>query len=202
MLSTFAVHQDLFVMMGNVLMTESFSSTEKRHYFLDFKRTSRDSKFIQISRSDQLTDGSYKRTFVIIFEKDFEFLISAMSSLFHHCAHLPEDRKTIYQTHKDNKAIRERGIPSWDPEIKPREKLMAHGAASLDDKELLAILIGSGTTGEDAVALSGRMLEAFGGFAGFFGRNISSLFRFNGIGEAKASTILTVMEIVKRVSGQ
>jgi DNA repair protein RadC len=189
-------------MIGNVLMTESFSSTGKRHYFLDFKRTSRDSKFIQISRSDQLEDGSYRRTFVIIFEQDFEFLISAMSSLFHHSAHLSEDGKTIYQTHRDNKSIRERGIPSWDPEVKPREKLMAHGAGSLEDKELLAILIGSGTPGEDAVVLSGRILKAFGGFAGFFGRSVSALCRFNGIGEAKASTILTVMEIVKRISGR
>jgi DNA repair protein RadC len=189
-------------MTGNVLMTESFSSGWKRHYFLDFKKTSRDSKFIQISRSDQQDDGSYKRTFVIIFEQDFEFLISAMSSLFHHSAHLSEDGKTIYQTHRDNRARRDRGIPSWDPEIKPREKLMAHGADSLQDKELLAILIGSGTPGEDAVALSERMLNAFGGFSGFSGQGISSLCRFDGIGEAKASTILTVMEIVRRVSGQ
>ena len=183
-------------------MTESFSSTGKRHYFLDFKKTSRDSKFIQISRSDQLEDGSYKRTFVIIFEHDFELLISAMSSLFHHAAHLSDDIKTINHTSRENLARRDRGIPSWDPELKPREKLMAHGAGSLQDRELLAILIGSGTPGEDAVALSERMLEAFGGFAGFSGQGVSSLCRFNGIGEAKASTILTVMEVVRRISGQ
>ncbi|TKB96155.1 UPF0758 domain-containing protein [Pedobacter cryotolerans] len=186
-------------MKGNLLMTESFSSGGRRHYFLDFKKTSRDSRFIQISRSDQQEDGSYRRTFVIVFEEDFHFLISAMSSLFHHCAHLDEDGKSVQQIHQDNRVSRERGIPSWDPAMKPREKLMTVGAECLLDQELLAILIGSGTPGEDAVALSSRMLKAFGGFAGFTGGDISSLCRFDGIGEAKASAILAVMEISRRM---
>ncbi len=179
-------------------MTESFSSSEKRHYFLDFKRTSSDSKFIQITRSDGQPDGSFRRRSVIVFEEDFHFLLSAMSSLFHHSAHIDEDGKTIHQTHKEKSLVRERGIPSWDPQMRPREKLMSQGAGSLGDSELLALLIGSGTAGEDAVALSERMLKAFGGFAGFSGRSISSLCRFNGIGRAKAATILAVAEIVKR----
>lgn len=185
-------------MLANVLMTESFSSSEKRHYFLDFKRTSSDSKFIQISRSDQQDDGSYKRSFIIVFEQDFEFLIQAMSSLFHHSAHLGEDGKTVQQIHCDTKNKREHGIPSWDPAIKPREKLVAHGAENLQDSELLAILIGSGTPGEDAVALSARILSAVGGFSGFLSRSISSLKRFNGIGEAKAVSIKAMTEIARR----
>lgn len=185
-------------MLTNVLMSESFSSNQKRHYFLDFKKTSMDSKFIQISRSDQLPDGSYQRSFVIVFEEDFHFLIAGMSSLFHHAAHLGEDGKTIHDIQKGNMAIGEHGIPSWDPELKPREKLMARGVEVLQDCELLAILIGSGTQGEDAVALSGRMLDAFGGFSGFIGRSISSLCSFNGIGKAKASTILSLVEIIRR----
>lgn len=187
-------------MFTNVLMSECFSSNQRRHYFLDFKKTSRDSKFIQISRSDQLPDGSYQRSFVIVFEEDFHFLIAGMASLFHHAAHLAEDGKTIHDIAKGNKAIRERGIPSWVPEIKPREKLMALGAEELQDSELLAILIGSGTQGEDAVALSGRILDAFGGFSGFAGCTISSLCRFNGIGPGKASTIVSLVEIIRRCS--
>ncbi|MDQ8051956.1 MAG: hypothetical protein REI78_02970 [Pedobacter sp.] len=186
-------------MLANVLLTESFSSSEKRHYFLDFKKTSTDSKFIQISRSDQQEDGSYKRTFIIVFEQDFEFLISAMSSLFHHSAHLSEKGKTVHDMRAEN---RKRGIPSWDPEIKPREKLQAHGADTLEDRELLAILIGSGTPGEDAVALSDRMLSAVGGFSGFMSHSIASLKRFNGIGDAKAIMIKAMMEIVRRTTSR
>ena len=185
-------------MKSNVLLSECFSSGEKRHYFLDFKKTSSNSKFIQITRSDAQPDGTYNRSFVIVFEEDFHFLISAMSSLFHHGAHIDEDGKTISQIQKDYPYKRERGIPSWDPSNKPREKLVSHGTDSLEDKELLAILIGSGSPGEDAVALSERMLKAFGGFEGFSGRSVSSLCRFNGIGRAKAATILAIAEIVKR----
>ncbi|TCD08580.1 hypothetical protein EZ449_12120 [Pedobacter frigidisoli] len=186
-------------MLANVLMSESFSSSEKRHYFLDFKKTVKDSKFIQISRSDQQPDGSYVRSFVIVFEEDFHFLISAMSSLFYHSAHLDVKGKTV-QDIRNEKILQKRGgIPGWDPEKKPREKLFEHGPNMLSDSELLAILIGSGTPGEDAVALSDRMLKSLGGFAGLVGRDISSLSRFNGIGPAKAATIIAVMGIAERL---
>ena len=49
-------------------------------------------------------------------------------------------------------------INQWAEEDKPREKLMAKGAAALSDSELLAILIGSGSTKESAVGLMQRIL--------------------------------------------
>ena len=185
-------------MLSNVLLSESFSSSEKRHYFLDFKRTSKDSKFIQISRSDRQPDGSFLRSFVIVFEEDFHFLISAMSSLFHHSAHLDQQGKSVQDIHKDGK-LKRRGIPGWEVEKKPRERLLAHGPDALRDGELLAILIGSGTVGEDAVALSDRVLKALGGFSGLIGRDISTLSRFNGIGPAKAASIIAAMGIAERL---
>ncbi|TCC88555.1 hypothetical protein EZ428_18105 [Pedobacter frigiditerrae] len=187
-------------MLGNVLMSESFSSSEKRHYFLDFKKTARDSKFIQISRSDQQSDGSYTRSFVIVFEQDFHFLVSAMSSLFHHSAHLGEKGKTVQDLYNEQVIIQERrGIPNWDPAKKPRERLFEHGTDVLTDGELLSVLIGSGTPGEDAVTLSNRMLKSLGGFSGLIGKDISTLSKFNGIGPAKAATIMAVMGIAKRL---
>lgn len=109
-------------MLANVLMSESFSSSEKRHYFLDFKKTAKQSKFIQISRSDEQPDGSYQRSFVIVFEEDFHFLISAMSSLFHHSAYLDEKGKTAKDMRQEKILERNRGIPGWDPAKKPKGK--------------------------------------------------------------------------------
>ena len=185
-------------MLSNVLMSESFSSSERRHYFLDFKRTSKDSKFIQISRSDRQPDGSFLRSFVIVFEEDFHFLISAMSSLFHHSAHLDQQGKTL-QDIRDDEIVKRRGIPGWDAANKPRERLLEHGPEALRDDELLAILIGSGTAGEDAVALSDRMLKSLGGLSGLVGRDVSTLGRFNGIGPAKAASIIAAMGIAERL---
>ena len=186
-------------MLSNVLMSESFSSSEKRRYFLDFKRTSKDSKFIQISRSDRQPDCSFLRSFVVVFEEDFHFLISAMSSLFHHSAHLDQQGKTVQDIRNDHITDKRWGIPGWNVEKKPRERLLEYGPDALDDSELLAILIGSGTAGEDAVALSDRILKSLGGFSGLIGRDISTLSRFNGIGPAKAASIIAAMGIAVRI---
>jgi DNA repair protein radC len=51
-------------------------------------------------------------------------------------------------------------IKDWADTDKPREKMMAQGKAVLSNAELLAILIGSGTTHESAVALSQRILSS------------------------------------------
>ena len=53
-------------------------------------------------------------------------------------------------------------INQWAEEDRPREKMMAHGAGVLTDAELLAILIGSGSTKETAVELMRRVLAACG----------------------------------------
>lgn len=51
-------------------------------------------------------------------------------------------------------------IKDWADTDKPREKMIAQGKAVLSNAELLAILIGSGTTHESAVALSQRILSS------------------------------------------
>ncbi|MBO7629884.1 MAG: hypothetical protein J6S87_08115, partial [Bacteroidales bacterium] len=50
-------------------------------------------------------------------------------------------------------------INQWAEDDRPREKMMRHGAAALSNAELLAILIGSGNTQEDAVSLMQRVLK-------------------------------------------
>lgn len=90
-------------------------------------------------------------------------------------------------------------INQWAEADRPREKLLAHGAESLTDAELLAILIGSGSPKENAVALMSRVLSECGNNLNTLGRRtIGELMSYNGIGEAKAVTIIAACELGRR----
>jgi DNA repair protein RadC len=83
---------------------------------------------------------------------------------------------------------------------RPREKMMAQGAAALTDAELLAILIGSGNAEETAVGLMQRVMYDCQGSLNTLGRmSIDDLTtRYKGIGEAKAITLLAACELGSR----
>ena len=90
-------------------------------------------------------------------------------------------------------------IARWAEEDRPREKLMQNGPGVLSDSELLAILIGSGSTKESAVSLMQRILADCGNNLHTLGKmSLHELMRYNGIGEAKAVTILAACELGKR----
>ncbi|MBN2634780.1 MAG: DNA repair protein RadC [Prolixibacteraceae bacterium] len=97
------------------------------------------------------------------------------------------------------KEYKKLNIKDWAAEDRPREKLLANGARSLSDAELIAILIGSGNINETAVELSRRMLTTVNNNLNELGRkSIDTLKTFNGIGEAKAITIIAALELAKR----
>ena len=82
-------------------------------------------------------------------------------------------------------------IKNWEDTDKPREKMMAQGKTALSNAELLAILLGSGSANESAVALSRRILASVGNSLTALGKQtLAQLTAFKGIGEAKAITIL------------
>ncbi len=82
---------------------------------------------------------------------------------------------------------------------RPREKMMMHGARSLSNAELLAILIGSGNTEETAIELSQRILNSVDNSLHQLGKyDLKALTAYKGIGEAKAITILAAMELGRR----
>ena len=58
-------------------------------------------------------------------------------------------------------------IKHWPEGERPREKLLAHGAAALSDAELLAILLRTGIQGMSAVDLARYLLQQFGSLAQF-----------------------------------
>lgn len=90
-------------------------------------------------------------------------------------------------------------ISSLAEEDRPREKLLLKGKASLSDAELIAILIGSGTKSLSAVDLSKHILGSVGHDLGQLARmSVKDLQKFKGIGEAKAITIVSALELGRR----
>ena len=90
-------------------------------------------------------------------------------------------------------------IKNWNEDDRPREKLLLKGRIALSDAELIAILIGSGSRNESAVALSQRILASVGNNLGELGKlSIPELMEFKGIGEAKAISIAAAMELGRR----
>jgi len=90
-------------------------------------------------------------------------------------------------------------ILSWAEEDRPREKLLLKGKATLSDAELIAILIGSGTRSLSAVDVAKIILSKAG-------NNLNELAKFSakdlqkikGIGEAKAISIVSALELGRR----
>lgn len=90
-------------------------------------------------------------------------------------------------------------IKNWAVDDRPREKLLRKGKLSLSDSELIAILIGSGNRKETAVELSKRILASTQNNLSELGKlSVNQLCKFNGIGEAKAITIIAALELGRR----
>ena len=90
-------------------------------------------------------------------------------------------------------------INQWAEEDRPREKMMRLGAGALTNAELMAILIGSGSPKESAVDLMKRILNDCDNNLNKLGRmSIRELQVYNGMGPAKAVSILAACELGKR----
>ncbi|MBQ6203783.1 MAG: DNA repair protein RadC [Prevotella sp.] len=90
-------------------------------------------------------------------------------------------------------------INQWAEEDRPREKLMRLGAGALTNAELMAILIGSGSPKESAVDLMKRILNDCENNLNQLGKmSIRELQQYNGMGPAKAISILAACELGKR----
>ena len=90
-------------------------------------------------------------------------------------------------------------INQWAEEDRPREKMASAGTEALTNAELLAILISSGSQKESAVDLMKRILADCNNNLNTLGKmTIRELCQYNGIGEAKAITILAACELGKR----
>lgn len=90
-------------------------------------------------------------------------------------------------------------IKTWADDDRPREKLILKGRHNLSDAEILAIIIGSGTRNQSAVDVSREILSHVANdFSKLSKLSVKDLMKFNGIGEAKAVSIVAAMEIGRR----
>ena len=80
----------------------------------------------------------------------------------------------------------------------PREKIIEDGVDSLSDSELLAIMLGSGTKDYDVFTMSEQLIKDYG-LSGLFRMNYKELSKLQGIKKAKASKIMAIFEISRRV---
>lgn len=86
---------------------------------------------------------------------------------------------------------------------RPREKLLARGAAALSDTELLALLLRTGLAGKGVMTLAQELVETFGGLAGLLHTDARALGRIKGLGgPAKRSQLVAVLELARRAMAE
>ncbi len=89
-------------------------------------------------------------------------------------------------------------IRDWPLHERPREKLLVRGAGALSDAELLAIFLGSGLRGLDAVATARKLLAEHGPLRALLERGASGLADLPGLGPARACQLAAALELGHR----
>lgn len=88
-------------------------------------------------------------------------------------------------------------------DARPREKLIAQGASSLADVELLALLLRTGTKGRSVLKMAQELLDRFGGLSGLLNTTSEDLKGFKGLGgTAKRAELIAVLEVSRRAITQ
>ena len=86
-------------------------------------------------------------------------------------------------------------ISDWPLGERPRERLLALGAAALSDAELLAVILRTGLPGKSAVELGRDLLARFKSVAGLFAADLKDV---KGLGPAKRAQFEAAMELARR----
>ena len=89
-------------------------------------------------------------------------------------------------------------IKDWPADDRPREKLLAGGAAVLTDAELLAIFLRVGVVGLSAVGLARELLQRFGSMAAVVAASREDFCAVHGMGEAKYVQLQASVELARR----
>jgi DNA repair protein RadC len=85
-------------------------------------------------------------------------------------------------------------------EDRPRERLLRHGAGALSNRELLAVVLGTGTRGSSALDVASALLGS--GLRGLAGRSVSELETERGLGRAKAARVAATLELGARLASE
>ena len=89
-------------------------------------------------------------------------------------------------------------IADWPDSEKPREKLIATGAHSLSDAELLAIFLRTGIQGTSALDMARGLISMFGGLRGILGASREEFCALPGLGHSKFAQLQAVSELAQR----
>ncbi len=176
------------------LASERFSHG-KKHYYFDVKRAQNNSHFLLITSSEEYEASKFRRNTIQLWEEDLAFFAEALSMVLSQLAfgQLPVSNPAMSAV-KSNKGIK--AIAEYD---RPREKLHALGAAALSNAELLAVLLGTGSSELSVLDLCRKVMKSVKNQpAGLLNRTAADLCRFPGIGVAKAATILASLEFGRR----
>lgn len=93
-------------------------------------------------------------------------------------------------------------ITDWPEDERPREKLLAKGAASLSDAELVAIFLRTGVKGKSAVDLAREILKQFGSLSALCTAERKAFCDVHGLGVAKFVQLQAVLEMAQRTLGE
>lgn len=85
---------------------------------------------------------------------------------------------------------------------RPREKAFLYGFDCLNDYEVLAVIIGSGTTKYNAIDLSKNIIDKYKNLETISSLTINELTSFDGIGKTKALKILAIFELLERIKNE
>lgn len=89
-------------------------------------------------------------------------------------------------------------IEKWPARERPRERLLEYGASSLSDAELLAIVLGTGTSGMSALELARQLLSRFGSLRGLLQANQREVCEVRGVGSGRWARLQAAAEIIRR----
>ena len=115
--------------------------------------------------------------------------------------------------HKLDDIVKAHTMPLKDlpPDARPREKMLARGPGALSDVELLALLLRTGIKGKGVFQLARELLDikpgadgqnGFDGIAGLLNATANDLKPVKGLGPAKRSELLAVLELARRALTQ
>jgi DNA repair protein RadC len=90
-------------------------------------------------------------------------------------------------------------ISSWPRGERPRERLIERGAQSLSDAELLAVVLGTGSGGSNALDIARQLLQHFGGsLRRLLTSEAENLLGLRGLGPARYATLMAALELARR----
>lgn len=90
----------------------------------------------------------------------------------------------------------ENNIENW---AHPGGKLLELGPENLSEKELLAILIGTGCKGKSAMDIAEELLQKYISLYGLTGKNLAELAEIKGLGQVKLVRLAAAYEIARRI---